>query len=105
MQAVFSRCHLPLIPASFSLSLSPRLCPQHQYAEAPRVPEFGGPERPAAGGVALWELWLHHGLNAAQPPSLLSRFASTLLLLGAKRELLIYFMFFFFLISDLKELH
>ncbi|XP_037309447.2 E3 ubiquitin-protein ligase HACE1 isoform X3 [Pungitius pungitius] len=35
---------------------------QYQHAETPRISKPGGPERPAAGGAALWELWLHHGV-------------------------------------------
>lgn len=36
---------------------------QHQHVEAPRIPKPGDFERPAAGSTALWELWVHHGIN------------------------------------------
>lgn len=35
----------------------------YQHAETSRIPKQGGPEGPPAGGFALWELWLYHGLS------------------------------------------
>lgn len=42
---------------------------QYQHAETPRIPEPGGPERPAAGSAALWELWVYHGINIISFPA------------------------------------
>lgn len=75
------------------LVMAPLPPPQYQHAETSRIPKQGGPEGPPAGGFALWELWLYHGLSSVcrfdrlQPPPpssfLLHRrpFCSQLLLL------------------------
>lgn len=42
---------------------------QYQHAETPRIPEPGGPERPAAGSAALWELRVHNGVNIISVPA------------------------------------
>lgn len=46
-----------------ALVMTPLPPPQYQHAETSRIPKQGGPEGPPAGGFALWELWLHHGLS------------------------------------------
>lgn len=59
----------PGLPQSSCPPPSPPLFSQYQHAETPWIPEPGGPERPAAGRPALWELRVHHGMNIVIIPS------------------------------------